>query len=201
MLTARFEDAIVYATRLHRAQLRKGTNVPYLAHLIGAASIALEHGADEDEAIAALLHDAIEDQGRDGATRDEIGARFGAEVLAIVQGCTDAEGAPGREKPPWRARKEQYLRHLREAPPSTRLVSASDKLHNARAILADYHTLGDEIWARFSGGREGTLWYYRALVDAFRAADSERTMNRLIDELDRTVGEVERLSARDAKAQ
>jgi GTP pyrophosphokinase len=186
-LSGRFEEALVYAAQLHAAQKRKGTEIPYVAHLLAVASIALEHGADEDESIAALLHDAIEDQG--GArTREEIRRRFGDRVVAIVDGCTDAEVVP---KPPWRERKEAYVAHVREAPPSVRLVSASDKLHNARAILADFRASGDRLWDRFTGGRDGTLWYYRALVDAYR----ESGASRLVDELDLVVTELERLTA------
>ena len=186
MLTTRFEEALTYATRLHSTQVRKGTNTPYIAHLLGVASIALENGADEDEAIAALLHDAVEDQGG-ATTRAEIQRRFGARVAAIVDGCTDAEVTP---KPPWRARKEAYIRHLAQASASVRLVSASDKLYNARSILLDYRTLGESLWQRFTGGRDGTLWYYRALVEAYQA--HERTP--LTDELERTVSELERLA-------
>ena len=130
-----------------------------------------------------MLHDAIEDQGGDD-TRQEIRRRFGDRVTEIVDGCTDAEVIP---KPAWRARKETYIQHLAMASPSVRLVSASDKLYNARAILLDYRMLGDELWQRFTGGREGTLWYYRALADAYKAHGSPP----LIDELDRTVAEIE----------
>lgn len=188
MLSARFEEALVFATQLHATQTRKGTSIPYIAHLLAVASIVLEHGANEDEAIAALLHDAIEDQGG-AATREEIRRRFGDTAVTIVDGCTDAEVIP---KPPWRARKEAYIAHVREASPSVRLVSAADKLHNARAILADYRQLGDSLWQRFNGGKEGTLWYYRSIVNAFRAAGT----TPLIEELDRVVSEIERVAAR-----
>lgn len=185
-LTERFEEALVFATRLHAKQERKGTEIPYVSHLLAVASLALEHGATEDEAIAALLHDAVEDQGGDAA-RQEIRRRFGDEVAAIVDGCTDAEVVP---KPPWRARKEAYVAHVATAPPSVRLVSMADKLHNARAILTDYRVHGESLWDRFSGGRDGTLWYYRALVDAYR----EGGPSPLADEIDRVVSELERLA-------
>ena len=185
-LSARFEDALAYAARLHAGQLRKGTKIPYVAHLLSVASIALRHGASEDEAIAALLHDAVEDQGG-AATRQEISRRFGENVARIVDGCTDTDITP---KPPWRPRKEAYIAHVRTAPPSVRLVSAADKLDNARAILADYRRVGEEVWRRFTGGKEGTLWYYRALIQAFR----ENGSSRLIDELDQVVSEIERLA-------
>ena len=185
-LSSRFEEALIFAARLHAKQTRKGTNIPYIAHLLEVTGIVLENGGNEDEAIAALLHDAIEDQG--GALiREEIGRRFGDTVVAIVDGCTDAEVIP---KPPWRARKEAYIAHIHHAPPSVRLVSAADKLHNARAILADYRVLGESLWKRFNGGKDGTLWYYRSLVEAFRAAGT----TPLIEELDRVVSELEDLA-------
>jgi (p)ppGpp synthase/HD superfamily hydrolase len=186
-LGPRFEEALTYAARLHREQVRKGSGVPYLSHLLGVAGIALEHGASEDEAIAALLHDAVEDQG--GApTLAEIRRRFGDTVADIVAGCSDTDVVP---KPPWRPRKEAYVAHLASASPSARLVSAADKLHNARSILTDYRRLGEGVWTRFAGGKEGTLWYYRAVVQAFRAYDP----TPLVDELERTVEEMERLGS------
>ena len=194
MLSPRFDEALSYASRLHRAQFRKGTAIAYVSHLISAAAIALEHGATEEEAIAALLHDALEDQGRHGATELEIRGQFGSRVFEIVKGCTDAEGEPGREKPEWKPRKEAYVDHIGKADASTRLVSASDKLHNARAILADLRTHGEQLWPRFTGKKEGSLWYYRALVNAFRLAGGSEAMMRLVAELDRTVSEMERLA-------
>lgn len=191
LLSQRFIDAFVYAAELHATQVRKGAGVPYISHLMAVSAIVLENNGTEDEAIAALLHDAIEDQGGD-ATRQEIIRRFGPEVAAIVDGCTDAETIP---KPPWRARKEEYVAHIAGASPSVRLVSSADKLHNARTILADYRLLGEALWGRFTGAREGTLWYYRALINAFRAVES----NPLIEELDRTVAEIERLSELGAR--
>jgi (p)ppGpp synthase/HD superfamily hydrolase len=186
-LSSRFEEALTLATRLHAGQCRKGTDTPYIAHLLGVASLVLEGGGGEDEAIAALLHDAVEDQG-DKVTLEEIRRRFGERVAAIVKGCTDATTLP---KPPWRARKEAYIAHLREAPAPERLVAAADKLHNARAILADYCALGEAVWARFNGGKAGTLWYYRALVETFRAAGP----TPLVEELERVVSEIERLAS------
>lgn len=187
-LTDRFTYALSLACELHRTQARKGTQIPYVAHLLGVASIALEHGASEDEAIAAVLHDAVEDQG--GApTLARIRRELGDAVADIVDGCTDADVVP---KPPWRARKEQYIAKIASKPRSTRLVSAADKLHNARAILADYRTHGEALWTRFNGGREGTLWYYRALACAFVAAER----NALVDELGRVVNELEALAAK-----
>ena len=186
-LSARFEAALPFAAGLHRDQVRKGTNTPYVSHLLGVAAIVLEHGGNEDEAIAALLHDAVEDQGG-ASTLRAIHDRFGGAVAAIVAGCTDTDLVP---KPPWRPRKEAYVTHVASASPSVRLVSAADKLHNARTILADYRRHGDAVWERFSGGKEGSLWYYRALVDAFRA----HGRTPLLDELDGVVSEIERLAA------
>jgi GTP pyrophosphokinase len=183
----RLSEAFSYAAELHTTQLRKGTEVPYVAHLISVAGIVLHYGGSEDEAIAALLHDAVEDQGGPPVLR-EIERRFGPGVAAIVEGCTDADTVP---KPPWRARKEAYVAHLLEASPSVRLVSAADKLDNARSILRDYRELGEGLWGRFTGGRDGTLWYYRALVTAFRAGGD----GPLIQELDRVVSEIEGLTA------
>ena len=185
MLSDRFTDALTFATQLHAKQTRKGGGIPYIAHLLGVASIALEHGANEDEAIAALLHDAIEDQGG-AATREEIRCRFGNTVTEIVDGCTESDLTP---KPPWLERKQAYIAHIPGASPSVRLVSASDKLHNARSVLNDYRILGDAVWERFQGGKEGTLWYYHSLVEVFRSTGS----TPLIDELERTVRELERL--------
>ncbi|MEN6615781.1 MAG: HD domain-containing protein [Syntrophorhabdus sp.] len=185
VLGRRFEDAFLYAAKLHARQVRKGSGVPYIAHLIGVASIALEYGADEDEAIAALLHDAIEDQGGT-KTRQGILDRFGKRVADIVEGCTDADTQP---KPPWKERKEAYIAHIKDALPSVHLVSCSDKLHNARTILKDFRVHGEALWERFKGGKDGTLWYYRALSDSFRAVYP----TPLSEELERVVAELERL--------
>ena len=182
-LSRRFNEAFEYAAEVHGTDTRKGTDIPYLAHLLGVTSIALEHGADEDEAIAALLHDAIEDGGGP-PIREEIHQRFGNRVVEIVNGCTDTDADP---KPPWRERKEQYIAHIPNAPGSVRLVSAADKLHNVRAILRDYRAVGDKLWGRFNGGKDGTLWYYRELLNAFKVAGS----SPLIEELERTLSELE----------
>ena len=189
ILSTRFEEALLFATKLHAGQWRKGTTIPYIAHLLAVTAIVLENGGNEDVAIAALLHDAIEDQGGD-FTRQEIRRRFGDTVVAIVDGCTDSDVYP---KPPWRARKEVYIAHLRGASQSVRLVAAADKLHNARAVLADYRVVGESLWLRFHGGKEGTLWYYRSVADALR--DSGRTP--LIDELGRVVTEIEQIAHRE----
>lgn len=191
ILSERYERALVYAHQLHRAQKRRGTEIPYITHLLSVSSLVLEHGGDEDEAIAALLHDGPEDQGG-LATLAEIRERFGDRVAEIVAGCTDSYEDP---KPPWRPRKEAYLAHLQDAPPSARLVASADKLHNARSVLADHRVIGDAIWDRFNAPREGTLWYYRSLVCTLRKAGS----SPLLDELDRVVGELERLGTGPAE--
>lgn len=185
-LSARFEEALVFAVRLHAEQTRKGTTVPYSAHLLAVTSLALEYGADEDEAIAALLHDAVEDQGG-AAILDEIRRRFGNAVAEIVAGCTDAWTTP---RLPWRERKETYLAHLAEARASVRLVSAADKLHNARTILSDYRVFGEALWDRFNGGKDGTLWFYREFIKTLRTTGPLP----LVEELDRVVSELERLA-------
>jgi (p)ppGpp synthase/HD superfamily hydrolase len=180
-------EALAAAAQIHATQLRKGTNIPYLSHLLGTCSIALEYGADTDEAIAALLHDAIEDGLPTDAARATVWS-FGPEVGRIVEACTDAETHP---KPPWRERKEEYLAHLAGQDGRVLLVSASDKLHNARSIVRDLRGVGDEVWGRFGASKQETLWYYRSLVTAYRANPAHP--RALIDELDRTVTEMEAL--------
>jgi (p)ppGpp synthase/HD superfamily hydrolase len=186
----RLANALGFATQLHATQKRKGSGVPYISHLLAVAAIVLEHGGTEDEAIAALLHDAVEDQGGQ-ATLALIRDRYGDTVAAIVAGCTDTDEA---HKPSWRPRKERYLAHFADAPPSVLLVVAADKLHNARSVLADYRELGDALWPRFTGNRDGTLWYYRAVADALRARAQSGSDNlkKLVADLNRTVDELER---------
>jgi (p)ppGpp synthase/HD superfamily hydrolase len=191
--TEKFERALVYASRLHRNQNRKGTHVPYITHLLAVAAIVGENGGTENEVVAALLHDAPEDQGGE-ATLEDIRARFGDEVAKVVAGCTDTYEDP---KPPWRERKETYVAHLSGAPGSVRLVSSADKLHNARTVLSDYRALGEDLWNRFNGGREGTLWYYRAIVDSLRNGDEDP----VVEELDRVVTELERLAGARLRAE
>ncbi|HVR22495.1 MAG TPA: HD domain-containing protein [Candidatus Polarisedimenticolia bacterium] len=182
-LGPRFLKGFLFAAEKHAGQTRKTTTIPYIAHLMGVASLVLEFGGDEDMAIAALLHDVVEDCGGAPVLK-EVRRRFGSRVAKIVDGCTDSDIDP---KPPWRGRKEAYLRHLKSADAETRLVSAADKLNNARSILSDYREVGDSIWERFNGGREGTLWYYRALVQEF----GRRRPNRLMRELELAVQELE----------
>jgi len=182
-LGPRFLRAFLFAAEKHTGQVRKASTTPYIAHLMGVSSLALEFGGDEDMAIAALLHDVVEDCG--GAPMlKAVKRRFGSRVAKIVDGCTDSDRDP---KPPWRERKETYIRHLKSADADTKLVSAADKLHNVRSILSDYREVGESIWARFNGGREGTLWYYRALLKEFQRGKP----NRLIREFELAVRELE----------
>jgi (p)ppGpp synthase/HD superfamily hydrolase len=182
-LGPRFLRAFSFAAEKHAGQTRKASTIPYIAHLMGVASLVLEFGGDEDMAIAALLHDVVEDCGGVPMLK-EVRRRFGSRVAKIVDGCTDSDTDP---KPPWQERKETYIRHLKSAYAETRLVSAADKLNNVRSILSDYRQVGESIWARFNGGREGTLWYYRALLEEFL----RRKPDRLIRELELAVRELE----------
>lgn len=184
-LGERFEQALGYAASLHRTQTRKGGDgVPYLGHLLSVAGLVIEGGGTEDQAIAGLLHDAVEDQG--GAqTLAEIRERFGDAVAGIVGECTDADVVP---KPPWQPRKQTYIDHLSEVSTATLLVSLADKLDNARAILRDHRLCGDELWERFSvTDPQLHLWYYTSLLEVFQARIPEMW---LVDELERVVGEL-----------
>jgi (p)ppGpp synthase/HD superfamily hydrolase len=187
-LGARFNQAFLFAAEKHASQTRKKTDVPYISHLMSVASLVLEAGGGEDEGVAALLHDVVEDCGGHPVL-EEIRQRFGDRVAEIVKGCTDAYTLP---KPPWKQRKLEYLEVLRRAGEDVRLVSAADKLHNVRSILADYRREGDSVWERFSGRREGTLWYYRAVLDVLRQGKT----NRLVEELERVVTELETLATK-----
>ena len=182
-LGSRFHRAFLFAAEKHAGQARKASTIPYIAHLMGVASLVLEFGGDEDLAIAALLHDVVEDCGGIPMLK-EVRRRFGSRVAKIVDGCTDSNTNP---KPPWRERKETYLKHLKKADTGTRLVSAADKLNNVRSILSDHRDVGEAIWDRFNGGRDGTLWYYRALLDEFL----RRKPNRLTKELEIAIRELE----------
>lgn len=181
-LTARFKDALAYATDVHTGQSRKGTSVPYVSHVLGVCSLVLEDGGSEDEAIGALLHDAVEDGGG-RPVLDEIRRRFGDRVAEIVWACSDTDETP---KPPWKQPKTRYIEHVRQAGSDARRVSCADKLHNARAILRDYRALGERLWERFTASGDETLWYYRELVEAFRQPDR----SALVEELERVVSEL-----------
>lgn len=190
-LTDRFSRALVRAAEIHQHQKRKcnegDPEIPYISHLLNVCGLVLQDGGAEDEAIAALLHDAPEDQGGEPML-DEIEAEFGPLVSEIVLECSDTFEYP---KPPWRPRKEEYLLHLPEASPSGLRVSVADKLDNARAILLDYRRIGEDLWPRFNVGRDQQLWYYRSLVAVFQKIDGFESP--LIDELDRVVSELQHL--------
>ncbi|MDP3720399.1 MAG: HD domain-containing protein [Acidobacteriota bacterium] len=188
----RFESALLYANQVHQGQQRKGTGIPYMAHILGVTAIALEYGATEDEAIGALLHDAAEDGGGE-ARLAEIRARFGDAVGDIVLGCSDSLVEHPEDKLPWRERKDGYLAHLEAASQSVCVVSAADKLHNVRSIVRDLRMHGDEVWARFQGKRDGTLWYYDAVADAL----ARRYRSQLTRDLLREVEELQRLAVAD----
>jgi len=184
---ARLAEGVTYALEIHAEQLRKGSSVPYVSHLLGVAGLVLEHGGDEEQAIAAMLHDAIEDQG--AYLEPLIRERFGGRVADIVRGCTDADTVP---KPPWQDRKEAYLRHLEDAGADTLLVSCADKVHNVRTICTDIRMHGaSDVFARFKGSRVGTLWYYRSLADVF----GRLLPGSLSDELTETVARLEQLAS------
>ena len=192
-LGPRLQRAFRYAAEKHDGQTRKRSAVPYLSHLMAVASLVLEAGGDEDMAIAALLHDVVEDCGGMPRVR-EVRRQFGSRVAKIVEGCTDSFVEP---KPEWVERKKDYLREVKHAGVETRLVSASDKLHNVRTILADYRQHGEAIWKRFTGRKEGTLWYYRALSDEFQRRNPNRITRELaiaVAELELAVGQTPRLS-------
>ncbi len=185
-LGPRFRKAMVYAACLHAGQTRKETKVPYIAHLLAVAALVLENGAGEDAAIAALLHDAVEDQGGK-ITFDAIRRKFGERVAKIVEECTDSFESP---KPPWEGRKAQFIERLRSASPEARLIVAADKLHNARSILIDYRQIRDEVWKRFKRSKDKTLEYYRKVAQIL----VETTPGPLVDELNRTLRELEKVT-------
>jgi (p)ppGpp synthase/HD superfamily hydrolase len=187
LLSARFVEALTYTANLHAAQVRKGTDVPYVSHLVAVCSLVLEDGGNEDQAIAGLLHDALEDQPRQGKTAKEIERKFGARVLGIVEACTDAMTHPKR---PWIERKKEYVARARTHSPEARRVSLADKLHNTRSILTDLRQIGDAVWDRFNATPDDILWYYRSLAGVY----GEAGPSRLSDELDLVVTELERLS-------
>ncbi len=194
VLGNRFAAAFSVAFRLHRGQDRKraedeqdSPRIPYVAHLMSVAALVLEHGGDEDEAIAGLLHDGPEDQGGQ-ETLDDIRRQFGPRVADIVEACSDTFETP---KPEWRSRKERYLDHLRKtASPSVFLVSMADKVHNLRSVLEDYRRIGDRLWERFTGKRDGTLWYYGELLKVYRNKAPARCAG-LVEELERIYRELD----------
>jgi GTP pyrophosphokinase len=182
-LTDRFKRALEYATVVHGGQARKGTSVPYVSHVLAVCALVLEDGGDEDEAVAALLHDAVEDGGGPARLHD-IRTQFGDRVAAIVGACSDTDETP---KPLWKERKTRYIAHIRHASPEARRVSCADKVHNARSILRDYRVLGEELWRRFNAGGDDQLSYYRELAEGFRQPDA----TAIVGELERVVSELE----------
>jgi (p)ppGpp synthase/HD superfamily hydrolase len=171
-LSDKFIEALIYSARLHAGQLRKGTQIPYFSHLMGVTALVLKEGGTPTEAIAALLHDALEDQPKK-TSREEIRARFGEEVLDLVVANTDTPADyKGGPKPPWRARKEAYINRLAEHSQSALRIAIADKLDNLRDLLADYREKGDILWSNFHAGKEDYLWYYQACVKAFEQAQA-----------------------------
>ena len=189
LLSTNFQKALEMALKLHGEQLRKGTDIPYISHLLATCALVLENGGGENQAIASLLHDAAEDQGSK-ETLDIIEKQFGPEVSQLVFDCSDTLTTP---KPPWKERKENYLNKLERIQASSRLVSLADKVHNARSILFDYRSNGDMLWDRFSADKMSILWYYNALHARFKKID-EPAHRRLLDELTFTLQELNRLT-------
>lgn len=188
MSTPRYSEALALAARAHEGQVRKGTSIPYITHPVAVSALVAQYGGDEDQQIAALLHDVLEDGGVYFAA--EVEAGFGPRVLAIVQGCTDGSPDAAGKKAPWRERKEAYLAHLGEAGKDVWMVSGCDKLNNARAILDDLQTVGVAVFDRFTAKREGTLWYYSALSQVFTDAEAP-----MCEELAATVAQIEEIAA------
>jgi (p)ppGpp synthase/HD superfamily hydrolase len=186
-MTPRYTAALNLAARAHEGQPRKGTPIPYITHPVAVAGLVAQYGGDEDQQLAALLHDVLEDGGPQFAP--EIETKFGERVLAMVQGCTDGTPDANGQKAPWAQRKRDYLAHLAAAPDDTLLVSACDKLSNARAILDDLVTVGPAVFERFTAKRDGTLWYYNELAKVFTARRSPVAVA-----LNATVTEIERLA-------
>jgi (p)ppGpp synthase/HD superfamily hydrolase len=189
-LTWRFDAALQFASGLHHDQPRKGVPIPYIAHLMSVCALVLEAGGDEDQAISALLHDAVEDQGGK-ATLDTIRHLFGKRVADAVESCSDSTATDPTKKLPWRERKEMYLTHLQGAKEDAVLIAAADKLHNARAILSDYRELGEQLWLRFNAPKNEQLWYYCALVETLRQTAAPTV---LVGELEKVVKELTELA-------
>ncbi len=186
-LMGQFSKALVYAELKHHNQVRKGGDIPYVGHLLSVAGLVINDGGSEEQAIAALLHDAVEDAGGP-ETLEEIRANFGQDVARIVEECSDTDKEP---KPPWRQRKQAYIDHLADVGMDTLLVSVADKLDNARSMLRDYHAHGPELWQRFTvKDPHDHLWYYGELLSAYRGRDCKSWM---VDELGRVVDELKRL--------
>ncbi len=188
-LKLRFDEAIAFASELHRHQTRKGgEDIPYIAHLLAVTSLVIENHGSEDAVVAALLHDVVEDQGG-LPTLEKVTQRFGPRVAEIVMECSDNIGHP---KPPWRVRKQEFIERIPTLSPEARLVALADKVHNARSIVNDLRRVGDTVWERFHGRRDGTLWYYREVLYAFRRGGDEpllQELSRVINEMFTLAGE------------
>jgi hypothetical protein len=200
-LSRRFERALVYANQVHRGQIRKGTSIPYITHPLAVCALVLEDGGSEAEAIAALLHDAAEDQGGKAELK-RIRRRFGRKVARIVEGCSEPSKLKGKD-PGWKKRKKRALAHLAaEDDPRVLRVMLADKLHNARTILDDIRQVGDHVWDRFNAGRDDQLWYYRRCVDAFRSRAHAWPLfeSPMVAELERTVRDLERVATAPGRA-
>ncbi len=196
--THRLTIAVDYARTLH-IERRKGTGIPYLAHLFGVASLVMHEAGltgfpvTEDMVIAALLHDAVEDHG--GAARlEDIRVNFGSNVARMVEGLSDSLAADSNDKDPWEQRKQGYIARLRNEAADVRLISVADKLYNARSILEDYRLIGPEIWRRFKRSRDLQIWYFETILDEFKSSGP----SRIVDELARVVAELRQISAQDA---
>lgn len=192
VLTDKYTQAVAYAAAIHETQVRKGTNLPYMSHLLAVSASVLEAGGTEEEAIAALLHDAAEDQGGEGRLAG-IRVRFGTNVAAIVQSCSDSLAEDPSQKRPWRKRKEQHLEHLRAAPASVIIVAAADKLHNARAIATDLR-LDPNLMSRFNASADEQLWYYRQLLTTLQDRGAPAALTTPLAD---AIWTIERLTATD----
>ena len=186
-MSERFAEAVAVANELHGGQVRKGTKIPYISHLLIVAGTVLQNGGDEDEAIAAVLHDTVEDCGGK-PVMEKIRQRFGEKIAGLVDGCSETYIQP---KPPWRERKELYIENIKSAGPSVRLISCADKLHNAASILSEYRKVGEKVWDRFNADKSETLWFYSAMVDALRGAGEDRP---ILKELEATVKDLQSLA-------
>jgi len=185
LLTARFDEALAFTSQVHRLQARKGGAIPYMAHLLAVTALVLEYGGDEDTAIAALLHDTVEDQGR-LPMLERVRAAFGSRIAAIVMEVSDNEGDP---KPPWKKRKQDFIDSIPRLSPEARLIALADKLHNVRSTIAEFRRVGDVVWTHFHGRRDGTLWYYREVLSALHK-NSQVTNEPLLQELTRDIKEL-----------
>lgn len=179
-MTKRFSDAVQFALDLHGQQFRKSTNIPYVGHLLRVAGLTIEYHADEDTAIAAVLHDAVEDQGGIPIA-DKIREMFGARVRGFVMDCSDSFGKVGEKKRPWRERKEAYIEHLFKAPAESRLISSCDKLDNLRCSIACYREEGPRFWKRFNSSQDDYLWYYHTIIDVLEQTGGTPALQDLKD--------------------